>query len=108
MEHYENVYSYSDREIVRDLGEKIRRIRLNRNISREELQRTTGVHVRTIGDAESGKNITIMNLMGILRGLNSLDLLIPLLTDEEISPVAIAKNRERIRERATGRRQKNE
>jgi transcriptional regulator with XRE-family HTH domain len=108
MEHYEDIYSFSDREIVRDLGEKIRRIRLNRNISREELQRVTGIHVRTIGDAENGKNVTIMNLLGILRGLNSLRLLVPLLTDEEISPVAIAKNREKVRERATGRRRQNE
>jgi transcriptional regulator with XRE-family HTH domain len=107
MEHYGDVYSLSDKEAAEDIGRKLRSIRLNKNISRDELQYMTGIHRRTIGDAEGGKNVTIMTLIGILRGLSSLHLLVPLLKDEEISPVAIAKSRGNVRERATGRRRRD-
>ncbi|MDR1954975.1 MAG: helix-turn-helix domain-containing protein [Candidatus Methanoplasma sp.] len=102
MERYEDIYSLSDREITREIGEKIRKIRLDDNITREELQRITGIHSKTIGDAENGKNVTLITLIGILRGLNALDLLDPLVKDEEVSPVAMAMNRGKVRERARG------
>ncbi|MCL2147794.1 MAG: helix-turn-helix domain-containing protein [Methanomassiliicoccaceae archaeon] len=104
MEHYDDVYSLSDRQIAEDIGEKIRRIRLNGNITRDELQHMTGIHRKTIGDAESGKNVTLTTLIGILRGLNALHVLEPLIEEEEISPVAMAKNKGKTRERASGRR----
>jgi transcriptional regulator with XRE-family HTH domain len=104
MEQYNDSYSRSDRDIAEEIGKKIRIIRLNNNISRSELQRITGIHEKTIGDAENGKNVTLITLIGILRGLNALDLLEPLTEDEYISPVAMAKNRGKVRERASGKR----
>jgi len=103
MEHGWGIYSLSNREIVKDIGEKIRRIRLNGNVTRSELQRITGIHAKTIGDAEDGKNVTLITLVGILRGLNALDLLDRLVEEEKVSPVDLAKNKGKVRERATGR-----
>ncbi|MDR2866783.1 MAG: helix-turn-helix domain-containing protein [Methanomassiliicoccaceae archaeon] len=97
---YGGAYSLSDTEILEDIGEKIRKIRLKANITRDELHFRTGIHKKTIGDAEIGRNITMMTLIGILRGLNAFDLLEPLLKEEEVSPVALAMNKGRSRERA--------
>jgi len=102
MEYHWDVYSRSDREIAEDIGKKIRDIRLRSNITRSDLQRISGVHMKTIGDAENGKNITLITLIGILRGLNALYLLERLTEEEEISPAAMAKNRDKVRERARG------
>jgi len=104
MEHYRDIYSLSDREIAEDIGEKIRKIRLKNNIARSELQRITGVHMKTVGDAEGGKNITMTTLISVLRGLNALHLIQDLVEDEPLSPVSMAKNRGTVRERATGGR----
>ncbi|MDR0309197.1 MAG: helix-turn-helix domain-containing protein [Candidatus Methanoplasma sp.] len=101
MERYGENYSLSDIEIAEDIGRKIQRIRLNENITRDELQYITGVHSKTIGDAEKGKNITLITLISILRGLKALDLLGPLVEDEPISPVALAMNNGKVRKRAS-------
>jgi transcriptional regulator with XRE-family HTH domain len=100
MIYYDGAYSLSNREIAEDIGKKIRQIRLNANITREELGRITGVHSKTIGDAENGKNVTLITLISILRGLRALYLLERLLEEEGVSPVALAMNNGRVRKRA--------
>ena len=100
MGQYGSIYALSDREITEKIGKKIRRIRLNENITAEDLQLRTGIHKKTIGDAENGKNVTVGTLISILRGLNALDLLEHLTEDEPVSPVSLAMNNEKVRERA--------
>ncbi|MDR1690622.1 MAG: helix-turn-helix domain-containing protein [Candidatus Methanoplasma sp.] len=104
MDYCENTYSLSDREIVEDIGRKLLDIRLKNNTTRKELQFVTGVHEKTIGDAEKGKNVTLINLVSILRGLGALDLLEPLIEEEIVSPAMLFKNRGKVRKRATGSR----
>ncbi|MDR0198564.1 MAG: helix-turn-helix domain-containing protein [Methanomassiliicoccaceae archaeon] len=103
MENYESIYSLSDREIAEDIGKKIRDIRLKGNIPRSELQYLSGVHVKTIGDAESGKNITLITLISLLRGLRALHLIDLLVAEEIVSPAAMARDGGKVRERATGK-----
>lgn len=104
MEQYADMYFLSDVEIIRRIGENIKTARLNSNITRDELQAITGVHKKTIGDAESGKNVTIFTLVAILRGLNMLDKLNELFKDETVSPVMMAKYLGKMPRRATGKR----
>ena len=104
MEQHSDPYFLSGNEIAGRIGSRIRTARLNRNITREELQRITGVNKKTIGDAESGKNITILNFIAILRGLNMLDRLSELLREEGVSPVMLAKMQGKVPQRATGKR----
>jgi len=99
-----DLHFVSDIDIMRRIGKRIRTTRLNNNITRDELQIRTGVHKKTIGDAETGNNITMATLIAILRGLNMLDRLHELLRDEGISPVMIAKYQGKIPQRAAGGR----
>jgi len=96
-------YELSDTEITRIIGEKIRTIRLNNNVTREQLQEASGVHLKTIGDLESGKNVTLATLISVLRGLKKLNLLDRLLEDEPISPIILYNAGGSIPKRATGR-----
>jgi len=98
-----DVYELSDTEIIRLVGEKVRTIRLNGNVTREQLQEASGVHVKTIGDLESGRNVTIATLISVLRGLRKLDLLDSLLEDESVSPLLLYKSGGSVPKRATGR-----
>jgi len=104
MERYADPYFIPDIEIMRRIGKKLRTIRLNSNITRDDLQRITGVHKKTIGDAESGKNITLATLLAILRGLRMFDQLEALLRDDGPSPVMMAKLQGKIPQRAAGMR----
>ncbi|MCL2317646.1 MAG: helix-turn-helix domain-containing protein [Methanomassiliicoccaceae archaeon] len=103
MEPLNNLYSHSDKEILKQIGEKIKTARLNENITQSELQRITGVHAKTIGEAEAGKNVTLETLVAILRGLRMLDLLNELLREESVSPVMMAKYRGKAPQRASGK-----
>jgi len=103
MEQFNDLYSRSDKEIIRQIGEKIKTARLNENITQSELQRITGVHTKTIGEAEAGKNVTLGTLVAILRGLEMLDLLNELLREESISPIMMAKYRGKAPQRASGK-----
>ena len=103
MELHNDPYFLSDAEIIRRIGKNIRTVRLNSNITRDELQRITGVHKKTIGDAEAGNNITMITLTAILRGLNMLDRLNELFAEESISPVMMAKYQGKMPKRARGR-----
>ena len=103
MEQHWDLYSLSDIEMMRLIGKKIRTARLNNNITRDELQRITGVHSKTIGDAETGKNITLATLIAILRGIDMLDLLNELIREESVSPVMMARYGGKVPKRATGK-----
>jgi len=104
MEQYSDPYFLSDVEIIKRIGKKLKTVRLDRNITREELQAITGVHKKTIGDAESGKNVTIGTFIAMLRGLNMFNELNELLEDEGISPVMMAKYQGKSPKRARGSR----
>ena len=101
-------YFLTDPAIVRRIGAKIKRVRLNSNITREELQTITGIHKKTIGDAEAGKNITMLTFIAILRGLNMFDQLTELLREEGVSPVMMAKYQGKVPQRASRKLGKNE
>ncbi|MCL2607409.1 MAG: helix-turn-helix domain-containing protein [Methanomassiliicoccaceae archaeon] len=100
MEQYADLYFISDVEIMRRIGRKLRTIRLNSNITREELQRITGIHKKTIGDLESGKNVTMATFIAVLRGLQILEHAEEMLKDDGPSPVMIAKLQGKIPQRA--------
>ncbi|MCL1984720.1 MAG: helix-turn-helix domain-containing protein [Methanomassiliicoccaceae archaeon] len=104
MEQHSDPYFLSDNEIISRIGKRIRTARLNMNITREELQEITGVNKKTIGDAESGKNITMLTFIALIRGVGMLDRLNELLREEGVSPVMLAKMRGKEPQRATGKR----
>jgi transcriptional regulator with XRE-family HTH domain len=104
MEQYSDPYFLSDVEIIGRIGKKLRAVRLNSGTTREELQMITGINKKTIGDAESGKNVTIGTFIAILRGLNMFDKLNELLREEPVSPVMMAKLHWKTPQRASSRR----
>ena len=70
-------------------------------MTRDELQEASGVHKKTISDLENGKNVTLLTLIAVLRGLGELNLFERLLEDELISPIALFKLQGRRPKRAS-------
>jgi putative transcriptional regulator len=94
--------------ILKELGDRFRRERLNRNLSQSELAAKAGLSRRTIVGAETGDGPTLETVVSMLRALgllNHLEIFLPLV---EISPVQLAKLKGKQRQRASRSKNPNE
>jgi len=76
----------TDADIQLRLAEKIRTLRLRQNYSQTELAERSGVSVSTIIRTETGQPASVDTLVRLLRQLGKLDVLLPLLEEEPLSP----------------------
>jgi transcriptional regulator with XRE-family HTH domain len=86
-----NRYIQSDTALLRQIGSKMRKARLEKNITQAKLQGLSGVYRTTIGDLENGKNCSLLVLIQLLRALERLDLLDAFFEEQMPSPVLYAK-----------------
>ncbi len=95
-------YNCSDSGIAAELGRRLRRERLNRNITQAQLADRAGIGRRTLQNAERGEGTALPTLIAILRALDLLHRLDALLPEPEASPVELAKLHGDRRQRASG------
>ncbi|MGH2907388.1 MAG: helix-turn-helix transcriptional regulator [Solirubrobacterales bacterium] len=70
----------TDQAVIAELGKRIAKTRLSRNLSQEALATQAGVSTLTVHNIEAGKSSQLRNLLRVLRVLGllpALDLLIP-------------------------------
>ncbi len=94
-------YGMSDEAIVRDIGKRIKQIRLNKNISQETLSERIGIHRVTLSKIERGQRISLLTLIQIMRGLGELQRLENIVPEDIVSPIQLAKLRGKKRKRAS-------
>lgn len=97
----------SDKAILKILGERVNRQRLNQNITQIELARGAGVARIVVHRLENGLGCKLENLIRILRGLRLLEQLNTFLPEPGISPIQLAKLKGHERQRASGRHHQN-
>ena len=93
----------SSDQITKELGRRIERIRLSRNLTQAELAADAGVNPRTILRLEKDGTATLDTFVRVLMALAlgpNLEALIP---EAEIRPVERLRHRGRERQRATSR-----
>jgi transcriptional regulator with XRE-family HTH domain len=94
--------SASNIVLMHEIGERITRHRLNRNLTQEDLAKQAGIGLATLKRIEYGStSIQLINLVSVLRVLGmerNLDLLVP---EVPSSPVQIANTQKKnVRRRA--------
>ena len=94
-------YQMSDPAVVRELGNRIRQRRLNKNMTQQSLADKSGLSRITLSLFENGKSTNLSTFVQLLRGLEELDLLDVLLPDEGPSPLQMAKMEGKKRKRAS-------
>ena len=94
----------SDDRILKEMGRRLQRERLNRNLTQQSLAQKTGLARRTLVKAENGEGTTLGTLLAMLRGLGLLARIDQLLPEPPLSPVQLAKLKGRERRRASGSR----
>lgn len=104
----------SDTEITKRISEKLKELRLKQNITRQDVSISSGVSMSSIVRMEDGEIKSFESFLRILRTLGRIDILRPLLEEEEISPneyyklmhSAKAKQRKRASKSNTNNKQK--
>lgn len=94
----------SDTAVLKELGTRLARNRLERNISQAQLALEAGVSKTTVERLEAGKSVKLESFVRILRALGQLELLARLLPEPLPSPIQRVRLQGKRRQRATGKR----
>lgn len=88
-----------NKAVLSEIGERISRLRLNRNITQMELAKRAGITRIVVQRLEKGLGCNLESLIKILRALDLIDRLDSFLPEPGISPIQLAKlkGNERIR-----------
>ena len=96
----------SDGAVLEELGQRIARYRLNRNMTQGALATESGVSTPTVQRLENGQSTQASNLIRILRTLKLLENLDALVPEPAISPLQQARMQGKTRQRASSPRQR--
>jgi transcriptional regulator with XRE-family HTH domain len=96
-----NIVGMSDKAIIKEIGRRVKRKRLERNLTQQEIADIAGISRPTVSDLERGKPFGIMTLIQIMRALDALDDVDAFLPDPGISPLQLARLRGSERQRAS-------
>lgn len=100
-------YILSDKGIEKELGGRIKALRLRKNITQKELAEATTLSLNAIKALESGRS-KLSTLIAVLRELGALDHLDNFIPEISISPMQLAKMQGKERKRASGERLKDQ
>ena len=102
-----DIYVMTDAIILAKIGERLRSLRLKQNITQENLGVSANVSLSVIKKVEKGEIRSFDVLLRLLRTLGKLDVLLPLVEEEQLSPSEyyelMQKKETRKRKRASGK-----
>ena len=108
----EDVYMLADEMILTKIGERLKAMRLKQNITQQRLAEDSGVSLSSVKKIENGEIRSFESLLRVLRTLGKLEVLQPLVEEEQLSP---SENYEMVnkvskaqRKRAVGSKHKAE
>lgn len=82
----EDIYSLTDSQIQKKIGEKIKSIRLKQNITQDSLAKAASISRSSLQKVEAGEINSFDTFLRILRILGMLDELHHLCEEEQLSP----------------------
>jgi len=97
----------SDEAVLAELGQRLARTRLERNLSQQQLAHEAGISKATVERLEAGEPIKSTSLLRVLRSLGMLEALDRLIPEPQPSPVERLRLQGRQRHRARGKRHQN-
>jgi transcriptional regulator with XRE-family HTH domain len=96
----------ADEAVLAELGARLERTRLERNLTQRELAVQAGVERKVLVRMEGGESVRLVSFIRVLRALGLLDALDRLVPEPTPSPIELLKLQGRQRRRATGRRRR--
>jgi transcriptional regulator with XRE-family HTH domain len=100
----QNWYSMSDPAIVTELCHSLKQIRLQQNLTQEQLAEKAGLSRSAISEMENGKTaVSLITIIQLLRALQQLHLLDNWKVSANASPLQVAKYTAKGRLRSSGK-----
>jgi transcriptional regulator with XRE-family HTH domain len=93
----------TDHAVQAEIGSRLARLRLERNITQEQLALDAGVTRRVVANLEAGATVRTTSLIRVLRVLDLLDRLDTAVPEPQPSPLKLLELQGRQRRRARGR-----
>jgi len=106
ISYKQNWAAMTDPAIVKELCRSLKQMRLNKNLSQEQVAKMSGLNRVTISRMEAGRAATLLTIVQVLRALDKLDILIIFSEEPEISPIKLLKIKEQQRQKASPRNKK--
>jgi transcriptional regulator with XRE-family HTH domain len=94
-------YSMTDKAIGAEIGARVKALRLRRNRTQQQVADAVAVSLNVIKALEAGKG-KLSSLIAVLRELEALADLDQFIPAPEVSPLQLAKQRGKKRQRASG------
>jgi transcriptional regulator with XRE-family HTH domain len=95
----------SDETLLHEIGQRIARLRLERNLSQAQLAEQAGISKRTLERLEAGAAATQLSLfLRVLRQLDLLERLELLLPEPQPSPLALLEQQQQATRKRASRR----
>ena len=91
----------TDEAILEHVGDRVRQLRLRRDITQDQLAKDSGVGKSTIERFEKGHSIQLNSFIRILRSVGKLDELIGLIPDQTASPMEMLMREQPTKYRAS-------
>jgi transcriptional regulator with XRE-family HTH domain len=98
-------YSLSNDALLQLLGEQLKQMRLNKNLTQTELSELSGLSRSAISIMENKGLGTMNSFVQMLRALEKIEILNPFITEAPVSPIQFAKLHGKARQRASGNKQ---
>ncbi len=96
-------FSMTDRAIVKELGTRLKQLRLNKDFSQKNIADRAGISITAVQGAERGET-TLLTTIKVLRVLGALEQLDTFIPEPQISPIALARMKGKRRQKASGKR----
>jgi putative transcriptional regulator len=93
----------TDQAISQEIGKRIEQLRLESDLTQEEVANETGINRRTYINLVKG-NGKFTNIISVLRVLKRLDLIENFISEEPFSPIELLKMKGRQRKRASNKK----
>jgi transcriptional regulator with XRE-family HTH domain len=92
----------SDGAVIAELGRRIERTRLERNLTQRQLAAEAGVERKALQRIEAGQSVHLTTFLRLLRALGLIDGVDQLVPEPTASPIDQLRRHDRERRRASG------
>jgi transcriptional regulator with XRE-family HTH domain len=96
----------TDEAVLSELGARLARLRLGRNLTQADLAKAAGVERKVVLRVEAGEPVNATSLVRVLRELDLLEALDRLIPESGPTPIELVDLRGRGRRRASGGRRR--